>query len=351
MLRSYLFQAEIGIDFEGSVRYQGNTFPYKKERQFSMRHNAHVLLKVWKLDHIPPLRKQGRFLQIGIRALEDSRSRLKPKANVLLEQPFDLHLLNWSDLYGRSRKLFRQLGGRFCPTYLSSRRSLSSPVLLEPIIQYSPMEREWVWLATDQVESKNPSQLLTFRSISTSIYHEQNHRILWKVLPPAPRRGLSLRRFLNFSEAIIITLDMALSDELGPRLATLFYLLGVTYDPGTLIKEHLSARDYRNYLQAVTYATYLNLECYSFEDIRSILRQLFPQLGSHLERTLSRSLRLDRQFIEVTNPVWQKRYASAAGKLLSDAHLKPLVLSDNPLENWVSYLIVEHVFDHYGIKK
>ena len=96
-----------------------------------------------------------------------------------------------------------------------------------------------IWSAIDPIESRNPERLLHLRTYSTSLFHEQNHRILWKLLPPAPVEKNALRRYLNFAESLVITLDMALGDELGAKLAPLFYLTGVTYDPGTTVREEL----------------------------------------------------------------------------------------------------------------
>ena len=309
-------------------------------------------LPTWKQSSIPLLSQQGKLLKQGILALDELSRTLPVDPLRLNEQPFDLQLLAQSSLYRKSRILYCRKGleGTHRPSFLSPKRSLGSPILLEPEIQYSPVESEMIWAASDPVESKNLDQLLELRKSVTCVYHEQNHRILWNFLPPSPKSGANLRRYLNFSEALVITLDMALADELGPRLAILFYLSGATYDPGTDLKSVLTQRHYRNYLQALNYATYLNLEFFSGEDIREILFLLFPQMEPLLDRIVQRSTNLDRQFVEATNPIWQKRHGKSAGKLLGDSAVKPLQLSRDPLENWKPYLITEHILDHFKIE-
>lgn len=161
--------------------------------------------------------------------------------NALHEQPFDALLLRFSPLFRQSRQLFLKQGGRYFPTLLSSPRTLSSPKLLEQTIEYSPIERELIWSATDPIESKSVrlERLFETRAYTTSLFHETNHRILWKFLPPPPplgKTGSAVSRYLNFVESLVVTLDMALGDELGPELSQVLYLAGVTYDPGTELR-------------------------------------------------------------------------------------------------------------------
>jgi hypothetical protein len=307
--------------------------------------------KRWKNQGVPPLKKQGLLLKQGIGLLEEARPKLPKSKLSLSEQPFDEHLLHCSPLYKRSRELYFQGGGKFVSTLVSSPRSLSSTILLDPIIEYSPIERELVWTATDPIESKNSDRMLNLRTYACSLFHEQNHRILWKTLPPAPREPKALQRYLNFAESLVITLDMALADHLGPSLASLFYLVGVTYDPGTSVHQELkSPRSYRNYLQAALHATYLNLELYDPEGIARGISQLFPGLGELAKRAAIRSGNLDRAFIQRTNLLWQKRNQKEIMKKISRSSPSTLHLSDDPLSHHQQYLIAEKLFDLMGLK-
>ena len=148
-------------------------------------------------------------------------------------QPFDLQLLGLSSLYTKSRELCLKSHCRFTPSFVSSARTLSSASLLDQQIHYSPIEDELIWAATDPLQKKLETHLLTLRTYSTSIFHEQNHRILWPILPPPPPGSEKLRKYLNFVESLVVTADMALGDELTPPVARFFHLTGVTYDPGT----------------------------------------------------------------------------------------------------------------------
>jgi len=300
-------------------------------------------------------------LKKGIRILSDTQEARAPSRESLPEQPFDLQLLNCSPLYRRSRKLYLDQGGAFLPTLVSSPRTLSSSILLEQKIEYSPIERELIWLATDKIESKRPSQLLVLRTYCSSLYHEQNHRILWKLLPSAPKDKIALRRYLNFVESLVIILDMALGDELGECLASLFYLTGVIYDPGTSVRSELkNRREYRNYLQAALHSTYLILELFEPRDLPKVMQALFPNLGEIAKRAAIRSSNLDEAFIYRTNVLWQRRHREtivqalcqkpASQRGLENALVAPtLQLSGDPMDNRQQYLIAEKLFDVFDL--
>jgi hypothetical protein len=303
--------------------------------------------------------RQARVLKQGIRALAAVKS--KPHSQALPEQPFDQQLLALSPLYRRSRELYLKGGGKYRAALVSSPRTLSSPILLEQLIEYSPIERELVWAATDPVQSRDAQQLqhlMTLRTYASSLFHEQSHRILWRMLPPPPpltgtgkgsKAAAGLRRYLNFVESLVIILDMALGDELGPALASVFYLSGVTYDPGTDAGRGLSRREYRNYLQAALHATYLNLEMYDPEQISRGIAPMFPQAGELAERAARRSGNLDRGFVTRTNPHWQRKHRVAVSNALSRLPGEPLELPEDPMDNRLAYLFAERWFDAFGL--
>jgi hypothetical protein len=267
----------------------------------------------------------------------------------MAEQPFDSLLLSVSPLYQKSRQLYLKANGTFRSLLVSSPRTLSSPTLLEPLIQYSPVETEMIWAATDPIERKNSHHLLTLRTYVGSLYHEQNHRSLWKILPPPPKDAVGIRRYLNFAESLVISSDMALGDELGPKLARQLYLTGTIYDPGTNIRQlGLSKREYRNYLQATTHATYLNLEFYDPEQIGQGIAALFPTLGELSKRASQRSGNLDRAFVWKTNPAWQKKHRDKVARALS-SHQEEFILPEDPMDNRLQYLLAEKWFEALGL--
>jgi hypothetical protein len=305
-------------------------------------------------DGVPSPEEHARLLELGIGAIVSARAS-RPKRlrglQGLKGQPFDAELLALSPLYRRSRKLYLDGGGVFDPTLVSTPRTLSSPILLEPRIEYSPIERELVWAATDPVQAKDPSHLLTIRTFASSVFHEQSHRILWRRLPPPPRRdSAALRRYLNFVESLVIALDMALGDELGPALAATFYLCGAIYDPGTTVRRGRGSREYRNYLQATLHATYLALELYEPENIPRAIRALYPQLGDELaERAVSRAFQLDAGFVRDTNPTWQQRHRDAILARLARLRGGSWAPPSDPMDTREQYLFAEKWFDELGI--
>ncbi len=298
--------------------------------------------------------RAGIALQKGIRALADAPIGPRPR-EALAGQPFDAHLLAASPLFRTSRKLFLKMGGTFTPSLLSSPRSLTSPNLIENHLEYSPIENEMLWLATDPIESKKVDGLLQLRTYSSSLFHEQNHRILWAHLPPPAAGRNSLRKYLNLCEAIVVTTDMTLGDELSHGFSEFFYLAGTTYDPGTDLKTvwRPSGREYRNYLQALLHATYLNLESYGSDGIKTLIPSMFPTLGKMAERAADRALRLDRLFVDFTNPEWQGRHAKKVleRKTLPPGRPKPIEIGDAPSDNRIAYLFFEKWLDLFGIAK
>ena len=271
------------------------------------------------------------------------------------QQPFDSLLLARSPLYRRSRERYLAQGGALEPALLSSPRSLAGAILLENRIQYSPIEAELVWTARDPRE--NPARLLDLRTYTTSLFHEQSHRLLWPLLPPPPLESASIRSYLNFVESLVVMADMALSDSLPPGLARSLSLVGSIYDPGTTIRRTLrSPRDYRRYLLAAMHATYLNLELYDPSDIERIIRALFGG-DAPIRRAAARALNLDRQFVLGTNPVWQRRnrqailaHFTAAARGRGTAPGSLLDLPDDPFQHGIASLWAERWLDEMKVR-
>lgn len=238
------------------------------------------------------------------------KKKEKTHSLALPGQPFDDLFLNKSKLYKKSRELFLKQKGSFEPRLVTSARSLSSAILLENRIQYSPTQDEIFWVVNDknQSESEKLKELQTLVSYSVSLFHEQNHRILWNQIgAPTDISKDGLRRALNLSESIIIGLDMALGDELRPELSSLGYLSATLYDPGSYVK-FKNKREQYNYYHLVVRSTFLLLEYYNKKRILKSLPTLAPELPQELaEHAVERALRLDEQFVFFTNPTWQEK--------------------------------------------
>ena len=290
-------------------------------------------------------KKPLQALQNGLQAIERHQVKLPPQRLALAEQPLDSLLLSRSATYKKSRALYMKMGGQFKMALVSSPRTLSSAILLEKKIEYSPTETELFWCArAGEIE-----QLEEVRGYTASLFHEQKHRIFWDLLPSIPSGLAFYRRYLNLAESLVIMMDMALGDELG-EFALFSYMIGSTYDPGTTVKQELSnRRHYRNYLQAAMYATYLNLELYEPKDVTKVIRALFPAAGVFAERAARRASNLDQAFILRTNQVWQKKNRKQALEKLTKSGAERLELPASPLDNRVPYLLAEKVLDLMGI--
>ncbi|MBU6375967.1 MAG: hypothetical protein KGQ59_08235 [Bdellovibrionales bacterium] len=264
----------------------------------------------------------------------------------LPEQPFDSLLLSASALYLRSRKKTLQSRCTYEPSLLSSPRSLGGTILLENRIQYSPIQTELLFAALHPFERGR--RLLELRTYTTSVFHEQSHRLLWQFLPRPSAHPDSIRRYLNFCESVVVMTDMALSDSLDSKLAKSLYLMGSIYDPGTTIRKKLQTHsEYRRYLLASMYSTYLNLELYHPKDISQISDAIFMK-GSSCRQACLRALRLDRLFVEKTNPIWQHRNRKEIQKFLAPQGPR-LDLPEDPFQIGIAVFWAERWLDDLGI--
>ncbi|MEQ1723002.1 MAG: hypothetical protein ABL930_07475, partial [Pseudobdellovibrio sp.] len=198
------------------------------------------------------------------------KAQPKYKALILDEHPFDHQLLSVSSLYRQSRKYYFALGGKFEKKICSTMRSLSAQDLFKDEIDYTPALSEFLWFKDHHQEVSDPEaeidSLMRFNDIS--LYHEQNHRVLWRLLPPAPKDKDDLRRYLNFAESLVVTLDIALGDEVGNKLSPYFEGMNLIYRPGGNSKYRSKGKaEYRKYLLAILTTTYYALELVHNDDI------------------------------------------------------------------------------------
>jgi len=139
---------------------------------------------------------------------------------------------------------------------------------------------------------------------------------------------------LHFAESLVVMLDMALADSLPRAFSEALYQVGSIYDPGApwlddLRKSGLPARRAQRYhwnaLQAACEATFLNLELFDPAQIPGHITNMFPAecapptargRPSLITRAARRALRLDRLFVEQTNPEWLRKHGTKAGKAL-----------------------------------
>lgn len=273
---------------------------------------------------------------------------------VLFEFPFDAQLLSMSPLYLKSRKEYLKLGGRFHPRLCSTMRSLSAQDLFADSIDYSPTESEMIWFVKNSQDVADPEKEVEAlgRFSEISVFHEQNHRIVWRMLPPAPKEQPDVRRYLNFAESLVVILDLALGDELGRKNSVLFEEMKVIYRSGGrgpwIKRSHKQSRDY---YVALFLATYYVLEMMNPDDILPALNYVFPGQKAINQAVTERSLELSELFTRITNPQWQERYWTSAQRKLTKMHKgsseDELYLPEDPLDFGDDLYIVQRVLDYF----
>lgn len=291
-----------------------------------------------------------------VKTLADLPTSKKFGKLLLPEYPFDGQLLAASRLYRESRKLYLSVGGVFAPKVCSTMRSLSAQDLFKDEIQYTPSASELMWFKDYSHEISDPEDeifsLSRFNEIS--LYHEQNHRVVWRLLPPAPTEERDLGRYLNFAESLVVALDLALGDELGGKLSPIFERLKVIYRPGGKDKWFKSSRqEYRQYLLAVLCSTYYVLELVNTEDVLKAVDYVLPGQKKMNREAVKRGLELSELFSRVTNPLWQERYWKDARTKLKKMHAgaveEPLYLPEDPLDLEEEFVLAHRLFDYFGL--
>lgn len=275
---------------------------------------------------------------------------------LLEEYPFDNQLLSSSRLYRESRKLYLSLGGVFSPRVCSTMRSLSAQDLFKDEIQFTPAASELLWFKDHSHEVADPDleieALMRFNEIS--LYHEQNHRVVWRLLPPPPKEERDFSRYLNFAESLVVTMDLALGDELGGKTSPAFERMKVIYRSGGHDAwSKKSKKEYRQYLLALLCATYYTLEMINSEDVLKAVDYVLPGQKKMNKDAVHRGLELSELFTRITNPQWQERYWKAALGKLQKMHKgsdeAPLYLPEDPLDLEGEFFFAHRLFDYFGL--
>jgi hypothetical protein len=206
----------------------------------------------------------------------------------------------------------------------------------------------------DDVHDPEEEILSLERFNTISVFHEQNHRILWRLLPPAPKGTRALSRYLNFAESLVVMLDLARADQVGPKLAPVFERMKVIYRAGRVPKRFGSSRlVYRDYLIAAQFATYLILELVNLEDVSVAVNYVLPGQKSLNRSAVQRALDISELFTRITNPQWQERSLPQARKSLSKMHAGfdevALDLPPDPLNFGGEFELSRYVLDQFNL--
>lgn len=307
-------------------------------------------------NKIPPRSAKLKKFLADLNSVSKIRTDKKLAPLALTDYPFDHQLLSASSLYQRSRRLYNSLGGIFLPRLCSTMRSLSHQDLFKDQIDFTPSAEEFYWFRDSALKIYDPetqmNAMMHFNEIS--LYHEQNHRIVWRVLPPAPSEERDLYRYLNFAESLVVTMDLALGDTLGKEVSNTFERLKLIYRPGGEDSWYKESKEvYRQYLLALHCATYFLLERVNPKDIVKALDYLFPGQKKMNKDAAKRALGLSELFTENTNPQWQKLNWKAAQAKLEEMHIESeedtLYLPEDPLDLEAEFFFVHRMFDLFEI--
>ena len=272
------------------------------------------------------------------------------------ELPFDLQLLNLSSVYRKSRELYIKLGGKFSAKVCSTMRGLSAQDLFKDDIEYTPAlsELKWVRDYGHQVSDAHDEITGLLRFTEISLFHEQNHRIIWRLLPPAPQEKDDVCRYLNFAESLVVTLDMVLGDQLGPELSDIFERMKIIYHPCAEDNYYKKSKsEYRKYLLAILTTTYYALEILHNDDIPNAVNYVLPGQNIINKKAVQRGLQLSELFSRVTNPEWQAIYWKVGAQKLKKLQVQSkegvLYLPADPLDLQEEFVIAKRVFDFFGV--
>ncbi len=279
---------------------------------------------------------------------------------IVEDYPFDGQLLTLSSLYRDSRKFYFEIGGKFSPKVCSTMRGLSALDLFANEIQYSPLMSELLWFKDHYKEVVAPEILMNAFSCynEISLFHEQNHRILWNLLPPAPRNPkteqMDFCRYLNFAESLVVTIDLALGDQIGKKYSPVFERAKVIYRPGGEDNWHTKNRNiYRRYLLTLLFVSYLSLELVRSEDIKKAVNYLFYDQLPMNKNALKRGQELSELFTINTNQQWQRRFWKQAqaniAKLQKSSPEPTLYIAEDPLDFEEEFVIANRIFDFFGL--
>jgi len=278
---------------------------------------------------------------------------------ILDEQPYDEFLLNSAKIYQTSRRLFLKQGGKFKPALLSSARALGSAGLLDNFIEYSPVGTELHWSRTDRYQRNEHAHIAAVHGWITGVYHEQNHRTLWSFFRKqkwfCPTKVSDAYRFLNLTESLVVILDMALSDSLDDEISSKLYSQHVIYSPGSKKMRSLKvgSSQYREVLLICLHATFLRLEGLHPDDLPGVIQEVFLNIDRRwVKIAVERSLRLEPRFVDLTNPIWQKKHVKKVIESMGPSHSKSptLILPDrDPSNHTMAFTVATAWLKYYNL--
>jgi hypothetical protein len=256
------------------------------------------------------------------------REKSEPGLELGLEPPLaldehmlDRELLQLSALYAQSRTLFLNCGGSYRFELASKSRSIMTSGVIEECVPVSPVYREVLWCARSSKISRQERERADFLfECVTPLFHEQNHRILWRVLPaPANESDACWRKYLVFCESVVVALDYLISMELGKGVGDFFGRVGCLYywDSAQRNKCGMNEKELPQKISLFVYAVFCAL---TGVPQASIVQQLLHRAPSKwVLDVVKTTSELSRGFVNKAHLQWQERYLDRARRWLGDA--------------------------------
>lgn len=190
--------------------------------------------------------------------------------------PFDRLLLKRSPVYRSTRVLARRLGIRLVPEVSSVSRGMTVFDPRDNHVIYTPIDQELRWTVEKIGDRKGDlqlkcDQLETLRGFVTSVFHDLNHRILYRTLVPtkAEKSFESVKFYLAMVESLAMIRDVQLSSDLGPMSSPLMWLNVIYKSFKTPVLEGaLQFEDFRRILTFL-YANNLGYSAAGYKRLRS----------------------------------------------------------------------------------
>lgn len=286
----------------------------------------------------------------GIRIVYKNYDKLKEHPLEVKNQIFDRFMLYSYPLYLKSRQLAIENDCKFEHIHSDIAFQLIENTLLTKRIQIVPLENECRWAAFD-LQYKNSLHIMHVLHNISSVFHEQNHRILWSLLPKCSQGGRALKNYLNFAESMTMTLDYALAHKIQPKMAWFLQLIGVSYRGAHFRKHSNDKKNYSDFLVAFCIGQLMYFDFYKKRDVKKFLKEKFPNQADIISDAVDMAFTIESEFNTETNHQWQMKYKKDCEKFLVRKSKNTLNLSNIEKSFDELKIIIEKILKTYEITK
>ena len=289
-------------------------------------------------------------LNQGIRIIYKDYDKLKQHPLEVNNQIFDRFMLYSYPLYLKSRQLALGFDCEFQHIHSDISFQLIENTLLTNRIQIVPLENECRWTAFDP-QFKNSLHILHVLYNISSVFHEQNHRVLWSLLPKCAPGGRALKNYLNFAESLTMTLDYALAHTIQPKMAWFLQLTGVSYRGAQFRKHSKDKKNYPTFLVSFCIGQLMYFDFCKKREVKKFLYEKFQVKNEIISDAVDMAFTIESEFNTETNRQWQIKYKKDCEKFLVRKSKNTLNLTN--IENSFDELkkIIEKILKTYEIAK